>query len=193
MNTPDKNKLIVTNCFRCDLCLHRNNIVSGEGSLTAKMMFVGEAPGYSEDKQGKPFVGKAGRLLQYYLDYFGWEREDIYITNVIKCKTPHNRVPTAKEINNCKEYFIKELIVVSPKILVLFGNTAISTVIGIDNKVKRLAGHPFRYKDIIIMPMFHPSYIDRNKELSLLYVSHWKLLFAIFKRVVPSYQHNPKY
>lgn len=178
-------------CIRCDLCLTRTQVVSGEGSHNADMMFIGEAPGYSEDKYGKPFIGKSGKLLDYYFNYYGWNRKDIYLTNVIKCKTPRNRQPSGTEIYKCKEYLIDEIKTVNPKIIVLLGNTAISTLVGVDNKVKKLAGKPFRYKDIIIFPMYHPSYMMMNKELISIYDKHWKLLYAIFNKVVPNYEFKP--
>jgi DNA polymerase len=156
-------------------------------------MFIGEAPGYKEDKLGEPFVGKSGQLLDYYINLYGWEKEHLYLTNIIKCKTPRNREPNSNEINNCKEYLIREINVVKPKILVLFGNTAISTITGYSNQVKKLAGKPFRYKNMIIMPMYHPSYIGINKEFITIYNEHWKLLYKLFSKVVPEYQFNPKY
>lgn len=180
-------------CIRCDLCISRTNVVDGEGSITADMMFIGEAPGYKEDKLGKPFVGTSGQLLNYYINLYGWHRDHIYMTNVIKCKTPRNREPNNLEIYNCKEYLINELKTVNPKLLVLFGNTAISTLTGYSNVVKKLAGKPFKYKNMIIMPMYHPSYININKEFINIYNQHWNILYKLFKRLVPEYQFNPKY
>lgn len=186
--------LKVKHCIRCDLCLTVNHIVSGEGSYNADMMFILEAPGYKEDKENRLLVGKSGKLIDYYLNLYGWNRQDIYITNVIKCKTLRNRVPNAIEISNCKEYLMKELRTVKPKILVLFGNTAMSEVAGISNSVKKSAGHPFRHDNgMIVVPMFHPSYIAINSEMIYQYEEHWKLLYIIFRRMIPEYQFNPKY
>jgi len=180
-----------TLCVRCDLCLSRKHVVVGEGSLNADMVFIGEAPGHTEDKLGRPFVGRAGKLIDYYLNYYGWDRKDIYITNVIKCKTPRNRAPSPSEISKCKEYLIDELNTIKPRIIVLFGNTAIATITGYDNKVKKLAGKPFIYKNMLIIPMYHPSYMLRNKELIHIYEKHWKIIFAYFSKLVPNYEFKP--
>lgn len=186
-------KVEIGSCTRCDICLSRNNIVEGRGSLNADMMFISEAPGYKEDKLGLPFVGRAGDLVRFYLNVYGWDINDIYITNVIKCRPPRNRTPNTIEIENCKEYLIKELKIVKPKILVLFGNTSIATITGINNKVKKIAGSPFKMNDYVIMPMYHPSYIQRNTEMIAEYEHHWKRLYAIFKTLVPDYIFEPKY
>ena len=121
----------IKNCTRCSLYKYRTNPVPGEGPLDAKVMFIGEAPGRNEDLQGRPFVGKAGELLDYLLGLAGLKRENVYITNVVKCRPPNNRDPKPEEIHACLPYLKRQIRIVQPKIIVCLGRFAGSIIFGL--------------------------------------------------------------
>ncbi|MGC9771466.1 uracil-DNA glycosylase [Fervidobacterium islandicum] len=150
-------------CQACPLWLQRTNVVPGEGNLHSPIMFVGEGPGEEEDKQGRPFVGKAGQLLTKILESVNIKREDVYITNVVKCRPPNNRVPTPMEIQSCSPFLIAQIEVINPRMIVPLGSTAASFFLGKDEPITKIRGKEFVWKGgIIIFPMFHPSYLLRN-------------------------------
>ena len=180
-------------CYRCDIAIRRKNIVVGRGNLDADLMIIGEAPGAKEDTTGIPYVGKSGRMLQYYLDLYGIERQHIYLTNIIKCKLPANSHPTKTHIQNCREYLVTELTTVKPKVIVLLGNTAISNILGSNNKVNKLAGIPVKVGNVYMIPMYHPAYISRNKDLLDLYNGHWEVVYQVFRWQSPMYNFKPKF
>ena len=140
----------------------RKNTVAGEGNIYASIMFVGEAPGYYEDKLGRPFVGASGELLDQCLLNAGLSRQEVYITNIVKCRPPSNRVPYPKEINSCINYLGKEVELVQPKIIVTLGMTAFSAITGKNGRISEFEGQVFRLNSRILIPLFHPSYILRN-------------------------------
>lgn len=150
------------NCKNCDLSNFRNTIVFGEGNINADLMFVGEAPGEEEDKLGKPFVGKAGVLLNKIIIAMGLSRENVYITNVVKCHPLANRTPTDEEILTCTPNLIKQINAIKPKVIVSLGGPA--TCFFYDKKIKisSLRGSFFEWNNIKIMPTFHPAYLLRN-------------------------------
>ena len=115
-------------CKKCELCKSRNNPVIGEGNLNTEIMFIGEAPGYNEDKQGIPFVGKAGKILDELLHSIGLQREDVYIANILKCRPPENRNPLKTEIDACTEYLNRQIELIQPKIIIPMGNFACSFI-----------------------------------------------------------------
>jgi len=120
----------VINCKSCDLCKNRTNAVPGDGDSKASIMFVGEAPGRNEDEKGKPFVGMAGKILDETLTKVGLVRSRVYITNVVKCRPPGNRVPTEDERRTCKDYLEREISIISPKIICILGRTAYQSLLG---------------------------------------------------------------
>lgn len=126
----DRIKLEVINCKLCNLCINRTNAVPGYGNPKATIMFIGEAPGRNEDEKGKPFVGMAGKILDEALAKVGLERSRIYITNIVKCRPPNNRVPTEEERGVCKSYLEREISIVSPKIICILGRTAYQSLLG---------------------------------------------------------------
>ena len=149
-------------CKQCILFTTRKNVVAGEGNLYADIMFIGEAPGYYEDKQGRPFVGDSGKLLDECLLDLGVVRNQVYITNIVKCRPPGNRVPYPKEIQSCINYLVKEIELVQPKIIVTLGMTAFSAITGKNGRISDYEGQVFRLNSRILVPLFHPSYILRN-------------------------------
>uniref|UniRef100_A0A7C5VJS7 Type-4 uracil-DNA glycosylase n=1 Tax=Fervidobacterium thailandense TaxID=1008305 RepID=A0A7C5VJS7_9BACT len=153
----------IRNCQDCPLGLLRTNAVPGEGNLYTPIMFVGEGPGEEEDLQGRPFVGKAGQLLTKILESVSIRREDVYITNVVKCRPPNNRVPTSLEIQSCSHYLLAQIEIITPRMIVPLGATAASFFLGTQESITKIRGTEFRWKgDIIVFPMFHPSYLLRN-------------------------------
>ena len=126
----EKIRAEVINCKSCDLCKDRTNAVPGDGDSKASIMFIGEAPGRNEDEKGKPFVGMAGKILDETLAKVGLARSNVYITNVVKCRPPGNRVPTEEERRVCRSYLEREISIVSPKIICILGRTAYQSLLG---------------------------------------------------------------
>lgn len=152
-------------CIRCDLHKTRTKVVFGAGNTRAKVMFIGEGPGQTEDETGIPFVGRAGQLLTKIIESAGFDREkDTYISNVVKCRPPGNRVPTDQEMATCFPYLRSQIYYIKPKILVLVGATALRGVLGVKAPITKIRGQwldtPF--DGAKAMPIFHPSYLLRN-------------------------------
>ncbi|MFB0564898.1 MAG: uracil-DNA glycosylase [Candidatus Aminicenantaceae bacterium] len=158
----DLNKRIL-NCQKCDLSQERKNAVPGEGNLEAELMFVGEAPGYDEDIQGQPFVGKAGKLLTKIINAMNFQRQDVYITNVVKCRPPQNRNPYRNEIDQCKHYLLEQIEKINPAVIVALGKVATDFFISSDKGMTILRGNFHDFNNIRVMPTFHPSYLIRNE------------------------------
>lgn len=151
-------------CRRCGLCEHRSNIVFGTGSAEARLVFVGEAPGYNEDKQAEPFVGKAGKLLDKMIAAMGLEREEVYICNVIKCRPPDNRDPLADEIRECSPFLRKQLEIIEPEAIVTLGRFAGQFITGDDESMGALRGRWHDWEQIPVMPTYHPAYLLRSPD-----------------------------
>lgn len=154
----------VANCKLCPLAATRRNAVFGEGKRTAELMFIGEGPGEDEDKQGRPFVGRAGELLDKMINAMGYAREDVYIANVVKCRPPGNRVPETEEAERCIYYLMKQIQLIQPKVIVLLGLTAVRHAIRhepVKGGITALVGQWLKVQDIPAMPIFHPSYLLR--------------------------------
>ncbi|MBM3895695.1 MAG: uracil-DNA glycosylase [Thaumarchaeota archaeon] len=157
-----KNQVI--SCTKCELCKSRKNAVPGKGSKNAKLVFIGEAPGRSEDKLGEPFVGSAGKRLTEALEEAGLSRDSVYITNVVKCRPPNNRVPTQKERDACRDYLEQELALIKPKIICVMGNTAYGSLL--DGKDITKNRGKFLEKDgRLYFITIHPAATIYNQEL----------------------------
>lgn len=151
-------------CTRCKLCEQgRNQVVFGVGSAEAELVFVGEGPGFEEDKQGIPFVGKAGQLLTKMITAMGLSRDDIYICNVIKCRPPNNRNPEPDEIATCEPFLVKQLEIIQPKVIVALGKFAAQTLLRSQTPISRMRGQWHEYNGVKLMPTFHPAYLLRNE------------------------------
>jgi uracil-DNA glycosylase family 4 len=145
-------------CQRCGLAETRTNVVMGSGSPDARIMFVGEAPGYNEDVQGQPFVGAAGRLLDELLkEILGVGREEVYIANVLKCRPPENRDPTSVEIETCKPFLLRQVEIIAPRIICTLGNFATRTLTDRKEGITKLRRRVIRTGDRFVFPMFHPA------------------------------------
>lgn len=147
-----------------DLCPNRHNIVFGEGTANAELMFVGEAPGADEDAQGRPFVGAAGRLLDKIIEAIGMKREDVYITNVVRCRPPGNRKPTTEEIEACEPFLFREIAVIKPKVIVTLGATPLFCLTRAKEGITKIRGQFREYEGIPVMPTFHPAFLLRVPE-----------------------------
>jgi DNA polymerase len=149
-------------CMRCPLCESRTRIVHSEGNPQARLMFVGEAPGADEDATGRPFVGRAGQLLNKIIEAIGMKREEVLIGNVNRCRPPQNRTPTAAEAATCKPFLLREIAVVQPEVIVVLGNTAMKNLLDTKEGITRLRGKFQDYRGIKVMPTFHPAYLLRD-------------------------------
>lgn len=150
-------------CHLCELAKNRNNVVFGEGNEKAKIMFVGEGPGETEDKTGRPFIGLAGDTLTKMIEgAIGVKREDVYIANIVKCRPPNNRVPAPSEIATCKPYLEKQIELISPKLIVALGGTALNALLGQNYSIMKMRGNVLDYHGIPLIPTYHPSFIIRN-------------------------------
>jgi len=183
--------LSVENCRKCDLWKTRKKPVFGEGSIDTDIFFVGEAPGYNEDLQGRPFVGKAGKILDELLESIGLRRSDIYIANILKCRPPNNRNPLKTEIDACTEHLDKQMELIQPKIIVPLGNFACSYIFekfGLKyDKISNVHGKIFQINTIFgnvkIIPMYHPAVATYNPNTK-------NTLLADFKTIKKAIERN---
>ena len=151
-------------CTRCKLSKTRRTIVFGEGNPQARLMFIGEGPGESEDAQGRPFVGKAGELLDKIIVAMGFQRADVYIANVVKCRPPGNRVPEPDEVEQCSPFLMRQVEVVNPEVIVALGATALKCLVGEDTKITKARGTFLDFRGRPLMPTYHPAYLLRNPD-----------------------------
>ncbi|UOD34486.1 uracil-DNA glycosylase [Deferribacteraceae bacterium V6Fe1] len=152
----------VKSCQKCQLAKSRQNIVFGEGNVSADLMFIGEGPGAEEDKQGRPFVGRAGQLLTKMIQAMGLKREDVYIANIVKCRPPDNRNPFKEEAQSCIEYLMEQIKIVRPKVIICLGSVAATYLLNTEKQISKLRGQFTNFNDIKVMPTFHPAYLLRN-------------------------------
>lgn len=150
-------------CTRCKLCEGRTNLVFGVGNPHAEVVFVGEGPGAREDERGEPFVGPAGQLLTKMIVAMGYERDEVYICNVVKCRPPGNRDPEPGEVAACEPFLKAQLAAIEPKVIVGLGRFAVQCLLGDPNaRITRVRGQWADYEGIALMPTFHPAYLLRN-------------------------------
>lgn len=155
-------------CTKCDISHNRKQAVFGEGHGQARLLFVGEAPGAEEDKQGRPFVGAAGQLLTKIIASIGLKREEVYICNVLKCRPTGNRNPYPEEIERCRPYLEQQLALIKPELICALGTFAAQTLLNTKEPISRLRGQQHQFKGIPVMPTFHPAallYHPQNKRL----------------------------
>ena len=152
----------VAACDGCGLALTRTNVVFGQGSVKTPLVFVGEGPGADEDDQGLAFVGKAGQLLTKILSAGGISRDEVFITNVVKCRPPNNRPPATEEMMRCGDYLESQLLLLRPKILVCLGATSAKWILKTTEAITSIRGRWFEWRGIEVFPMFHPSYLLRD-------------------------------
>ena len=154
----------VIKCTKCDLCKTRTNAVPGKGNFQSDVIFVGEAPGRNEDKKGEPFIGVAGKKLSIALDEAGISRDDVYITNIVKCRPPNNRVPNTDERDTCKEYLKQEISIIKPKLICILGNTAFNSILG-GSEITKFRGKVVRKNNLLYFLTIHPAATIYNQKL----------------------------
>ena len=151
-------------CSKCSLADTRKHVVFGEGDSKARLVFVGEAPGEEEDLQGRPFVGRAGKLLDRLIERVGLRRNEVYICNVLKCRPPHNRDPEPAEVAACVDYLETQLELINPRVICTLGRHAYNALFHTDERITRIRGALTKYKGTLLLPTYHPSFLLRNSD-----------------------------
>ena len=151
----------VGNCNKCELCRSRNNTVFGEGSFTADLMLIGEGPGRDEDMQGRPFVGRSGQLLTKMLKAMGFDRKEVFIANIVKCRPPQNRNPNPDEAEVCMSYLLRQIEIIQPKVIILLGAVPMKFILN-KTGITKIHGQWFEFRGIKTLPTFHPSFLLRD-------------------------------
>lgn len=151
-------------CTRCRLHTERGKLVFGEGNPEAPLVFVGEGPGFEEDRQGRPFVGKAGKLLDKMIAAIGFQREAVYICNVVKCRPPGNRTPSPDEITACSPFLFRQIEAIRPRVICALGACAAQTLMGNTSAISRLRGKVHSWRGLPLICTYHPAYLLRNPE-----------------------------
>jgi DNA polymerase len=171
-------------CRECSLCETRKNVVFGVGSREAEVLFIGEGPGASEDEQGEPFVGRAGKLLDDMLAIIGLRRGDVYIANIVKCRPPGNRNPEPEtEASACIGYLKRQIALVKPKAIVLLGAVPLLNLLGVTG-IMRHRGNWLSYKGIPVMPTFHPAYLLRFERFPAQFIQNKRLVWQDLQAVM---------
>lgn len=161
--TLDELRTVALGCTRCPLAAGRTQVVFGSGDPGADLMFVGEGPGAEEDRQGLPFVGRSGQLLdRLMLEEMGWTRDRCYIANVVKCRPPGNRDPEADEIAACRPYLEEQIRLIAPKVIVTLGNFSTKLLLDTTEGITRLRGRTYGYGDAKLVPTLHPAAVLRG-------------------------------
>jgi len=178
----EKIKQQVIECTKCELSQTRNNSVAGKGNFKADVIFVGEAPGKNEDLKGEPFIGIAGKKLSIALESAGITREEVYITNIVKCRPPKNRVPTPMERETCQNYLKKEIEIIEPKIICILGNTAFSSLLD-GKEITKFRGKIARKNNQLYFLTIHPAATIYNQKLIKMLKKDMKKLFKLTKEL----------
>lgn len=161
--TLERMRLFALKCRRCRLAATRTNVVFGEGDPHAELMFIGEGPGADEDRLGRPFVGRAGQLLDKMIAAMQFKREEVYIANIVKCRPPGNRTPTPEEAAVCIGFLKRQIKFVAPKVIVLLGATAVTFLLDRHEGITKLRGNWTEYEGIPVMPTYHPAFLLRQE------------------------------
>lgn len=170
-------------CERCHLRQGCRQVVMGDGNTGRKIMFVGEGPGADEDKQGRPFVGRAGRLLDKIFSAVSINREDVYISNIIKCRPPDNRTPTRDEMQACSPILSAEINLIEPKVIVPLGSTPLKYLVDENLSITESRGNWFNKGDLYFLPTFHPAYLLRNSNMKKHVWQDFKLIKKSLERI----------
>jgi uracil-DNA glycosylase len=178
-------------CTRCRLAQGRTQVVYGVGSPTADLMFVGEGPGYHEDRQGEPFVGAAGQLLTRMLGEIGIERGDVYIGNIIKCRPPGNRDPQPDEIESCTPWLVEQISLIQPRLIVTLGNFATKFVLSTKRGISSMRGSVYEWHGRKVIPTFHPAAILHGGGESSPSFARLREDFSLIRRTLDELQAEP--
>lgn len=179
--TWDELEQAISNCNKCKLCTNRQHIVLGVGNKEADLIFIGEGPGAEEDMKGIPFVGKAGQLMDKAFQGTGLKKEEVYITNVVKCRPPSNRVPEKDEATSCLDYLRSQVLLVKPKIIVLLGSTALKNVLDEDYGITATRGKWIENKGILYFATWHPAALLRDESKK---IQFWQDLKEIHSKYI---------
>ena len=182
MSDLDRLRLQVISCTKCNLSKSRTNAVAGKGNYNAEIMFVGEAPGRNEDLKGEPFVGTAGKILTEALEYAGLSRDDVFITNVVKCRPPNNRIPLEGEKNSCQQYLNSELDIIKPKIICILGNTAYGSILG-GGSITKNRGKIIKKNDHLYFLTIHPAAVIYTPDLKQVLKDDIKILVKTLEKI----------
>lgn len=182
MSEIDSIRSQVISCTKCSLSKTRTNAVPGKGNPKAEILFIGEAPGRNEDQKGEPFVGSAGKILTEALSSAGLSRDDVYITNVVKCRPPNNRIPLQEEKESCQSYLSKELEIIKPKIICIMGNTAYGSLLN-GNSITKNRGKIIEKDGQKYFLTIHPAATIYNQELKSVLKDDIKTLVEILDRL----------
>lgn len=166
----------IKGCNKCKLYKTRQNIVFGVGNRNADIMFIGEGPGADEDRQGEPFVGRAGKLMNMAFQAVGLKREEVYIANIVKCRPPSNRNPEEDEATVCINYLRNQVMLVKPKIIVLLGSVALKNILGKEYGITTARGKWIEKKEIKYMPTWHPAALLRDEVKKIDFIKDLKLV-----------------
>ena len=182
----------IKQCTKCHLHKTKKNYVSGEGSLTPDIFFIGEGPGDTEDRFGRPFIGKAGQLLDRVILKMGYTRNTVFIGNILKCRPPNNRNPLKDEVDSCLPYLKRQIATLKPKVLVCLGKVALENLLGGGFPISRVRGQRFTYEHIPVIPTFHPSFILHQRTREEISEAKWKVwedmkkVLLIIKELTPN-------
>lgn len=170
-------------CQRCELHLCRKQTVFGRGSQQARLMLIGEAPGAEEDRQGLPFVGRAGQLLDRIITAVGLSMDDIYIANILKCRPPNNRDPNAAEVAHCKDYLQQQVDLLQPQLILALGRIAAHNLLNVSTALSRLRGQPYVFgqTQVPLWVSYHPAYLLRNPADKAKAYEDWLKVAALLK------------
>jgi DNA polymerase len=183
-----------SNCTKCELHHSRKKSVPGEGPSDADILFVGEGPGFHENEQGRPFVGAAGRFLEELLENVGMSREQVYITNVVKCRPPGNRDPRPEEIETCtRDYLESQIQAINPKVIVTLGRFSMALYLP-NAKISEVHGQPMRVKGRLVVPMYHPAAALHQGSLRPVVESDFAKLPELISKAadIPEYRESPQ-
>ena len=165
----------ILQCRRCRLHETKTHYVPGEGSNRPDILFVGEGPGETEDQFGRPFIGKAGQLLDKIIQKMGLGREDVFIGNVVKCRPPNNREPLKDEVETCLPYLLRQIAILRPKVIVCLGKVALNNLLGTSHSMGRIRGQFLSFNGTPILPTYHPAYILHKKDKEEISKAKWEV------------------
>ncbi len=174
----------IQSCMKCRLHKTKTNYVPGEGSINPDIMFIGEGPGETEDKFGRPFIGKAGQLLEKIIIKMGYSRETVFIGNIVKCRPPNNRDPQKDEVEHCIGFLEEQIKILKPKVIVCLGRVALNNLLGENFSITKVRGKLFDYLGVPVIPTYHPAFILHKKgreEISRVKWETWSDMEKVLK------------
>lgn len=179
----------IKSCVKCPLHEDRVQAVPGEGPVNARLVFVGEAPGFHEDQQGLPFVGASGRYLEQLLESISLTREDVFITNIVRCRPPDNRDPLKPEIEACENYFSHQMNIIKPHVIATLGRFSMAHFIP-KGKISKIHGQEVRQDGRVYFPLFHPAAVLRNPDLKVVMANDFKNLKSLLDELAKNPPDN---